>query len=112
MDKGSTLMNRLDQYKNTATSEIFFGDPNPFQVKLNYGALTLSIVKHTGSYGGTNGLYEIGVWNKDGQMVEIDGITEEGDTIKGFLDKDEVDGIIIKMFTLTGKDPVQDMGDA
>ena len=105
-------MNRLDQYKNTATSQMFFGDKDPFQVKLKYGDVTLSIVKHSGSYGGKNGLYEIGVWNEDGQMVEMDGITEPGDTVKGFLDKDEVDGIIIKMFTLTGKDPVQVIGDA
>ena len=52
------------------------------------------------------GLYEIGVF-KDSLMEEMTGITEDGDTVKGFLSKDEVDGIIIKMFTLTGKEPKQ-----
>ena len=104
-------MNRLDQYKNTATPEMFFGDPNPFQVRLKFGDYELSIVKHIGSYGGKSGMYEICTF-KDNEMTEIDGITEQGDTVKGFLDKDEVDGIIIKMFTLTGKDPVQVMENA
>lgn len=99
-------MNRLDNFVNTATPIQFYGDPDPFQVRLAFGDYELSIVKHKGSYGGEMGLYEIGVF-KDGLMEEMTGITEDGDTVKGFLSKDEVDGIIIKMFTLTGKEPKQ-----
>ena len=44
-------------------------------------------------------------------MIEMDGITQPGDTVKGFLTKDEVDGIIVKMFTLTGHDPEQIYGE-
>lgn len=99
-------MNRLDNFVNTATPIQFYGDPDPFQVRLAFGNYELSIVKHKGSYGGEMGLYEIGVF-KDSLMEEMTGITEDGDTVKGFLSKDEVDGIIIKMFTLTGKEPKQ-----
>lgn len=104
-------MNRLDKFVNTATPEQFFNDPNPFQVRLQFGDHELSIVKHKGSYGGEKGLYEIGVF-KNNDMINMPGITEEGDTVKGFLTKDNVDGIIVKMFTLTGKDPVQIMEKA
>jgi len=103
-------MNRLDKFVNTATPEKFFGDKNAFQVRLSFGSKELSIVSHKGSYGGDRGLFEIGVF-EDEQMVEVPGITEEGDTIKGFLTKDEVDGIIVKMFTLTGNDPKQIYGE-
>jgi hypothetical protein len=99
-------MSRLDQYKNTATPKMFFGDPNPFQVRLKFGDYELSIVKHIGSYGGKDGMYEICAF-KHNEMTEIDGITEQGDTVKGFLTKDQVDGTIVKMFTVTGKDPEQ-----
>jgi hypothetical protein len=101
-------MNRLDNFMNTATPIQFFGDPDPFQVRLGFGDYELSIVKHKGSYGGTQGLYEIAVL-KNGVLEEMSGITEKGDTVKGFLTKDEVDGIIIKMFTITGEDPTQIM---
>ena len=99
-------MSRLDNFVNTATSIQFYGDPDPFQVRLAFGDYELSIVKHKGSYGGDMGLYEIGVF-KDSLMEELPGITEVGDTVKGFLTKDQVDAIIVKMFTLTGKDPKQ-----
>ena len=92
--------------KQITTPIQFYGDPDPFQVRLAFGDYELSIVKHKGSYGGEMGLYEIGVF-KDSLMEEMTGITEDGDTVKGFLSKDEVDGIIIKMFTLTGKEPKQ-----
>lgn len=99
-------MSRLDNFVNTATSIQFYDDPDPFQVRLAFGDYELSIVKHKGSYGGDMGLYEIGVF-KDSLMEELPGITEAGDTVKGFLTKDQVDAIIVKMFTLTGKDPKQ-----
>ena len=104
-------MNRLDEFVNTATPDAFFGDKNAFQVRLAFGpAKELSIVSHKGSYGGKQGLFEIGVFH-NGDMIEMDGITQPGDTVKGFLTKDEVDGIIVKMFTLTGHDPEQIYGD-
>jgi hypothetical protein len=35
------------------------------------------------------------------------GITRDGDTVKGYLSEQEVDGIILKMMALTGEDGVQ-----
>jgi len=66
----------------------------------------LSIVKHSSSYGGTQGLYEIAVFF-EGEQRELAGVTREGDTVKGFLSEQEVDGIILKMMALTGEDGVQ-----
>ena len=63
---------------------------------VTYGDYELSIVKHSSSYGGTGGLYEIAVF-KGNDMVEMPGITEEGDTVKGWLTEDAVTGIMKKM---------------
>jgi len=50
----------------------------------------LSIVKHKMSYGGKMGLYEIVVFGPDGEQKELDGITQPGDTVKGFLTQDDL----------------------
>ena len=64
----------------------------------------MSIVKHSHSYGGEQGLYEIAVYKGDNQ-VELPGITEPNDTVRGFLTEQEVNGIMIKMYTISGKNP-------
>ena len=76
------------------------------QAMLEFGEHKLSIVKHSTSYGGAKGLYEIGVF-KDNDMIEMPGITAPGDTVKGFLQEYEVDAIIKKMIAATGTDPLQ-----
>jgi len=48
----------------------------------------------------------VGVF-KDGSMVEAPGITEAGDTIKGWLTENDIDVIIKKMVTMTGNEPIQ-----
>ena len=81
--------------------------PNGVQAMLKFGDdYKLSIVKSDFSYGGTKGLYEIGVF-KSHSMVELPGITQPGDTIKGFLSSEEVNGIITKMTSITGAEPIQ-----
>ena len=35
------------------------------------------------------------------------GITAEGDTVKGFLTEEDVNGILKKMYLITGKMPEQ-----
>jgi hypothetical protein len=65
----------------------------------------LSVVRHSSSYGGSQGLYEIAVFHNDGQ-IELQGITKEGDTVKGYLTEQEVDGILLKMVAATGEDGV------
>jgi hypothetical protein len=70
------------------------------------------VVKHSGSYGGKSGLYEIGVFDEDNEnMRELPGITIEGDTVKGWLSEDDVESIIKKMITITGTNPQQLNGD-
>jgi len=68
-----------------------------------FGDYELSIVSHSHSYGGKQGLYEIAVFKADtNDQVELPGITREGDTVKGFLTEAGVMGIIKKMQTLCG----------
>ena len=73
------------------------------QAVIPFGDYELSIVSHSSSYGGKDGLYEIAVF-KDVDQVELPGITEEGDTIKGFLTEAGVMSIIKKMMTITKKE--------
>ena len=80
--------------------------PNGIQAMIDFGEYDLSIVKSDFSYGGKSGLYEIAVFKGNGQ-VELPGITEQGDTVKGFLSQGEVEGIIKKMHLATGKEPKQ-----
>ena len=68
---------------------------------VTYGDYELSVVKHSSSYGGKNGMYEIAVF-KGQDMVEMPGITQEGDTVKGFLNEEEVTGIMKKMMAVGG----------
>jgi hypothetical protein len=73
------------------------------QAVIPFGDYELSIVSHSSSYGGKNGLYEIAVF-KDVDQVELPGITEAGDTVKGFLTEAGVMSIIKKMMTITKKE--------
>tara|TARA_Y100000389_G_scaffold202717_1_gene248887 strand:- start:3907 stop:4188 length:282 start_codon:yes stop_codon:yes gene_type:complete len=76
--------------------------PKGIQAKVRFGGYDLSIVQNEVSYGGRQGLYEIAIFKGDGQ-VEMPGITEEGDTVKGFLTESDVESIIKKMYTVTGQ---------
>ena len=79
--------------------------PEGIQALLKFGKqYELSIVKNTSSYGNAQGLYEIAVF-KGNDQVEMPGITEEGDTVKGFLSEGDVMGIIKKMHLVSGADP-------
>jgi hypothetical protein len=80
--------------------------PKGIQSLVDFGNYQLSIIKNESSYGNDQGLYEIAVF-KDNQQVELPGITEQGDTVKGFLSTDEVVAIIKKMHLVTGKEPKQ-----
>ena len=82
--------------------------PMGVRALVEFGEYELSIICNEGSYGGKNGgtLYEIGVFKGNG-MVELPGITEPGDTVKGWLTESAVDAILTKMYTITGKEGVQ-----
>jgi len=80
--------------------------PKGIQAILDFGKYELSIVQNESSYGNKQGLYEIAVF-KDNEQCELPGITEEGDTVKGFLTEDDVDCIIKKLYSITGVEPKQ-----
>ena len=65
-----------------------------------YGDYELSVIRHSGSYGHKSGLYEIAVFQGN-HMVELPGITEEGDCIKGWLSEENVTGIMKKMISIS-----------
>ena len=77
------------KFKNVVMNpmESFYGE-NAAQgwVKLD-NELEVSIVRHSGSYGGKKGFYEMGVF-KDGQMKHVDAW---GDQVKGWLTPEGVD---------------------
>jgi len=72
------------------------------QEVFDYGEYQLSVIS-TG-YGSEDGLYEIGVF-KNGAMTELPGITWPGDQVKGSLTAAEVDAIMLKMYSITQKEP-------
>ena len=81
--------------------------PGGYQCVLEFGdEYGLSIISGRGAYGGDQGLYEIGVF-KHGDLAEMPGITDEDDTVKGYLTETDVDAIIKKMYLITGKTPSQ-----
>jgi hypothetical protein len=53
----------------------------------------LSVICHSSSYGGQDGLFEI-MLMKNNTPIEMDSITNNGDTVKGYLTKEEVIDII------------------
>jgi hypothetical protein len=72
------------------------------QCVLEFGnSFELSIVQHGGSYGSKQGLYEIAVFENGRQKI-MPGITENYDTVKGYLSKEDVTSIIKKMISMTG----------
>jgi len=81
--------------------------PKGIQALIPFGEYELSIICNECSYGGKNGgtLYEIGVFKGD-KMVNMPGITEENDNIKGWLNEDDVMGILKKMTAITTVEPV------
>ena len=61
----------------------------------------LSIVRHSGSYGGKMGLFEI-LLSKSGNAITLPPITEDYDCIKGFLKFEQVVEIIELVEDLPG----------
>ena len=78
-----------------------------YQCVLEFGdEYALSIISGQGAYSTETAPYEIAVIYK-GDLTHMPGITDEDDTIKGYLTEADVGAIIKKMFLITGKSPVQ-----
>jgi len=80
--------------------------PKGVQAILDFGKYELSIIQNESSYGNKQGLYEIAVF-KNGEQCELPGVTEPGDTVKGFLTETDVDVILKKMYLITSVEPQQ-----
>jgi hypothetical protein len=76
------------------------------QCVLDFGDYELSIISGDGAYSTKNAPFEIAVF-KNGDFIKMPGITDEDDTVKGYLTESDVGVIIKKMYFLTGKSPVQ-----
>jgi hypothetical protein len=78
------------------------------QVLLDFGNYHLSIIDD--GMGKTANLFEIATFNSnDGiasDFVELPGITDKRG-VRGYLTEDDVDAIIKKMYSVTGRLPVQ-----
>ena len=61
-----------------------------------------SIIRNNMSYGGKQGLYEIGVFYEK-NLVEVPGITEEGDSVRGWLEFEEVIDLLKKIEQMESK---------
>jgi hypothetical protein len=77
------------------------------QCVLSFGdEYELSIISGQGAYSTETAPYEIAVI-KHGDLTYMPGITDEDDTVKGYLTEAEVNTIIKKMYLITGKTPRQ-----
>ena len=77
-----------------------------YQWLLQFGdQYRLSIINHKGSRGYPN-LYEIGVFSDCDTRTSLPGVTDTDDQVKGNLTPNQIDAIIIKMISVTGKMPV------
>lgn len=78
---------------------------NGKQALLDYGKFKLSVVDD--GYGGSSGKYEIATMDPDGDFVHLPGITQE-DGVQGWMSKEDVQGAMLKLYTITGTVPVQE----
>ena len=73
------------------------------RTRLSFGEkYGLSIVRLPGK-----NTYEIGAL-VDGELTELPGITEDGDTVKAGLTPDDVSGIILKMQSISASEPKEE----
>jgi hypothetical protein len=94
----------LSSFEMIKNTEDYLGS---HQCVLSFGdEYELSIISGKGAYSTETAPYEIAVI-KHGNLVEMPGITDEDDTVKGYLTEADVGVIIKKMYLITGKSPVQ-----
>ena len=75
--------------------------PRGYKANFDFDKYILSIVQNEMSYGAAQGFYEISIFENDNQ-IELPGITDQGDPVKGWLTIEDVNSIIKKLTTITG----------
>ena len=94
----------LSSFEMIKNTEDYLGS---HQCVLSFGdEYELSIITGKGAYSTETAPYEIAVI-KHGDLTHMPGITDEDDTVKGYLTEADVDAIIKKMYLITGKSPRQ-----
>ena len=94
----------LSSYEMIENTADFLGK---HQCVLSFGdEYELCIISGQGAYSTESAPYAIAVI-KHFNITPMPGITDEEDTIKGYLTEEDVDLIIKKMYLITGKTPIQ-----
>jgi hypothetical protein len=76
------------------------GIQKQYKFKNGYGA---SVIQHSGSYGNQDGLWELGVIHWIGEdEYELDYSTKITDDVIGYLAKEEVEEILVRIKKLKG----------
>ena len=79
------------------------------QTLLDFGKYQLSVI--TGGYGNAEAPYEIAVFAANdgvaGAFVRLLGITGPDDDVRGYMTQEDVDAVLVKLYVITGKEPVQ-----
>ena len=85
------------------------GFPTTNQWVLDFGKYQLSVI--TGGYGNAGAPYEIAVFAANdgvaGAFVQLLGITGPDDDVRGYMTQEDVDAVLVKLYVITGKEPVQ-----
>lgn len=74
------------------------------QAYIDFIDYKMSIVQSSSSYGGDKGFYEIAIFDKDGEFIDLKGITQKNDQVHGWLREHEVVLVIEKMCEITKMD--------
>ena len=74
------------------------------QAIIDFVDYKMSIVCSPTSYGGDKGLFEIAVFDKAGEFVDLKGISDKDDQVHGWLREDEVVLVIEKLCEITDMD--------
>ena len=78
-------------------------------ILLDFGKYQLSVI--TGGYGRADAPYEIAVFDtNDGVsqgFVQLPGITGPDDDVRGYMTQENVDAVLVKLYTITGQEPQQ-----
>ena len=79
------------KFKNIVIESTDIGEQG--WIRLGNG-LEVSIVRNDLSYGGKKGMYEMGVFGRNGAMKHIE---EWGDSVKGWLTPEDIDVELFKL---------------
>jgi hypothetical protein len=89
----------VNQYRIETNVTISNGVQKVYKFPNGYGA---SVIKHNYSYGGREGLWELAVLDKDGNLTYETPITSD---VIGWLTDEEVDGVLSQINGLPSEEP-------